>query len=150
MQAQEMLNTIESILDDAKTAILVTTDASGKPYGRWMTPVMLKQRPGVIFAFAAVGSNKLGQIEEKGDVLWLVQTKDLRQVVHVRGVIRIVDNPALKSELMEILGPRLAVFWKANVGKDEFVVVETVMQEATYTKPMKGLRETVVFEWKGT
>ena len=47
---------------------------------------------------------------------------------------------------MEILGPRLIVFWKANLHADEFVVIETIIEEAIFFEPMKGTRQTVRFD----
>jgi len=56
------------------------------------------------------------------------------------------DNPKVPSaELLETLGPRLLTFWKANVNAEEFVVLETKIQLATYHKPMKGIKEIVTF-----
>ena len=145
MTREELLDKLDAIIDSSKAAILVTGDKAGGAHGRWMTPALLKYRPGAIYCFSAPHAKKVGQIEATGKVEWVIQTRDLREIVNVRGTARAVDNPALKSELMEILGPRLMVFWKANVGVEEFVVIETVMEEATYLKPMKGERQTVKF-----
>lgn len=147
METHEMLNKIESILDQVKTAVLATTDSEGHIHMRWMTPVVLKNRPGVIFAFSVPNAPKIKQIEKTGRASWMIQTRDLREIINARGRARIVDNPALKTELMDILGSRLVVFWKANAGQDEFVVIETIIEHAEYFKPMEeGSRKTVRFE----
>ena len=145
MTNQELLNKVDGIIENSKTAILVTGDEAGGAHGRWMTPALLKHRPAAIYCFSAPHARKVAHIEATGKVEWLIQTKDLREIVNVRGTARVLDNPALKNELMEILGPRLMVFWKANVGEEEFVVIETVIEEATYMRPMKGEREIVKF-----
>ena len=75
----------------------------------------------------------------------MIQTCDLKEIVKIHGTVNIIDNPATKSELLEILGPRLAMFWKINADTEEFVILETVIQMAEYYKPMNGIVETVIF-----
>ncbi len=146
METHELLNRLETIVDEAKTAILATVDSAGCTHMRWMTPAVLKHRPGAIFTFSAPDAPKVEQVHAAGCAEWMFQTRDLRQIINVAGPARVLDNPALKSELMEILGPRLIVFWKANLNADEFVVIETVIEEATFFEPMKGTRQTVHFD----
>ena len=148
MSPQELLNRLESILDEAKTGVLATKDSSGVIHMRWMTPAVLNHRQGAIFTFSAPGTPKIEQIMSTEQAEWMIQRPDLREIVNIQGPIRVIDNPALKSELMEILGPRLTAFWKANIGSDQFVVLETVIQTATYFKPMEGLREAMEFSWE--
>jgi general stress protein 26 len=145
MDPSELMNKIEAILDDAKAAVLGTTDDQGRPHLRWMTASILKGRPGSIFAVASPGAAKIQQVQGRHDVEWMIQTRALDEVVNVRGVLNVVENPALKKEIMEALGPRLMVFWTANVGAENLVVLETVMREASYLCPMKGRREIVKF-----
>jgi uncharacterized pyridoxamine 5'-phosphate oxidase family protein len=54
-------------------------------------------------------------------------------------------TPIIKSEVMEHLAKRLTVFWKVNTEKTDFIVLETIIKEATYFQPMKGHKETVQF-----
>ena len=145
MEIHELLNKLEAILEEAKTAVLATTDSAGQTHMRWMSPVVLKHRGGSIFAFSAPMTPKIEQIEATGQAEWMIQRRDLRQIVNIHGRTSVVDNPALKTELMDILGSRLAVFWQANVGRDEFVVIETVIEQAVFFVPMEGTRETVQF-----
>jgi len=145
METHELLNRLEVIVDEAGTAIMATVDQAGCTHMRWMTPAVLKHRPGAIFAFSAPQAPKVEQIHTTGCAEWMFQTRDLRQIINITGPARVLDNPALKSELMEILGPRLVVFWKANLNSDEFVVIETVIEKATFFEPMKGTHRTVHF-----
>ena len=131
MKPKELLSKLDAILDSTRAAILVTTDDKGRPHTRWMAPVILKHRPGFIFTFSAPGTSKLDHIDANPDVEWMIQTRDLREVVNIRGIAHIIDNPALKSELLEILGPRLLAFWRANADAEQFVVIETAIHEAT-------------------
>ena len=145
MDQQEIINKIELILEEAKTAILATSDKGGQPYLRWMTPAILKYHPDSIFCFTVPGTEKLKHIAANNKVEWMIQTRDLREIVNVRGTVNIIETPATKSELLETLGPRLATFWKANATPDEFIILETKIQTAVYSQPMKALRQTVNF-----
>ena len=145
MEIQELLNRLDDILDEAKTAVLATTDSAGQTHMRWMSPVILKHRGGSIFAFSAAATLKIQQIEATHQAEWMIQRRDLRQIVNIHGTTRVVDNPALKAELMDILGPRLATFWRANAGLDEFVVIETVIEQAVFFVPMEGARQALQF-----
>jgi general stress protein 26 len=125
--------------------VLATVNEKGIPRMRWLTPIVVRERPGAIFAVTTPGSAKTIDIESKPKVEWMLQTRGITEVVNLRGTIYAVDNPSLKSEIMEQLGSKLTVFWKANPEKEEFIVLETVIEEARYLKPMKGYRETVMF-----
>lgn len=146
MTPQELINRVEFILDDAKAGILSTIDSDGNPHMRWLTPIVLKQRPGCIYAVTTPGSTKTIQIESKPNVEWMLQTRGITEVINLKGVITAVDNPALKSEVFDSLGSRLTVFWKANPDKDEFIVLETAIEQATYFKPMKALKQIINFQ----
>lgn len=145
MTPQELMNKVEIIIDDAKAGILSTTDSDGNPHMRWLTPVVLKQRPGCVYAVTTPGSAKTIHIENKPNVEWMLQSRGITEVVNLRGIITAVDNPALKSEIFEGLGSRLTVFWKANPDRDDFIVLETAIQEGSYFKPMKAIKEIVKF-----
>jgi general stress protein 26 len=145
MQKWQLLNKLQEILDDAGTGVLATSDSSGRTHMRWMTPVVSSHRAGAIFAFSVPGTPKIEQIEATGNAEWMIQRSDLTEIINLQGPTRVVDNPALKAELMDIVGNRLAAFWKANTGQDEFVLIETVIEQATYFKPMQGAKQTVEF-----
>ncbi|MBW8034236.1 MAG: pyridoxamine 5'-phosphate oxidase family protein [Planctomycetes bacterium] len=145
MEQQEIINKIESILEDAKTAVLATCDRQGKVHLRWMTPAILKYQPDAIYCFTVPSSEKLKQISANNNVEWMIQTRDLREIVNIQGTVNIIDTPATKSELLETLGPRLAAFWKANASPEEFVILETKIHSAVYLKPMKAQRQIVTF-----
>jgi hypothetical protein len=56
--------------------------------------------------------------------------------------VNVVDNPSLKSEVLESIGKRLEVFWRVN-RKTEFLVLETVITEATFFRPLERKKEIV-------
>ncbi len=145
METSELTNKLEVLIEDAKAGILATTDSEGLVHMRWMTPIVLKQRPGAVFAFSAPDAGKIDQITTSGRASWMIQTRDLREIVNLSGAARIVDNPALKAELMDVAGARLTVFWKTNIRTEEFVIIETVIEKASWFKPMQATRQTVRF-----
>jgi pyridoxamine 5'-phosphate oxidase len=145
MDQHEIMYKVEQLLEDSKTGVLATIATDGKPRMRWMTPTILKGRPGVLFAVTSPDFTKIVQLESHPDVEWMIQTRSLNQVVNLRGKINVIDNPSLKSEVMEHLARKLTVFWKVNTEKTDFIVLETVLSEATYFQPMKGTKEHVRF-----
>ena len=145
MTQRKILNKLNAILDEAGTAVLATEDSEGNARMRWMTPVILAHQPRTIFCIAAKSSAKVQQLTWNRNVQWMFQRRDLSEIINIQGFAGIVDNPALKTELIDILGPRLGVFWKANAEPEEFVVLETIIQETTYFKPLHGKKDTVSF-----
>jgi pyridoxamine 5'-phosphate oxidase len=146
MNQRELMNKLDAIIEDAKSAVLATSDSKGTPFLRWMTPIVLRWRPATLFCFTRPDTKKIEHIEAHPQVEWLIQNRALTEIVNVRGTVTVLDNPALKNEILEKLGSRLTMFWKVDLEKTEFVVLETIIQEATYYQPMKGVRETVEFK----
>ena len=134
------------ILNEAHTAVLATTDEEGRPRMRWMTPALIRGRSGAIFAVTSPGFAKVNQLAAHGEVVWLFQTPVLDTIVTVRGRINMVDNPSLLAEVLEALGPYMRSFWKLQGDERDLVVLETIIEDATYYRPMKGLKE-VVLDW---
>jgi general stress protein 26 len=147
MTRQEILNTLEMILNEAHTAVLATTDREGNPHIRWMTPAVLRGRSGAIYAVTSPHFGKVAQLESQPEVEWMFQTPILDTIVTVRGRINIVDNPSILSEVLETLGPFMRSFWKLKGDERDLVVLETIIEEAIYYKPMKGVKE-VVGDWR--
>ena len=92
MQTQQLLNKFQEILDDVKTGVLATSDSSGRTHMRWMTPVVSSHRAGAIFAFSVPGTSKIEQIEATGNAEWMIQRKDLTEIINLHGPTRVVDN----------------------------------------------------------
>lgn len=149
MNNHEMMNKIEAVLEDSKAGILATVDGEGRPHARWMTPVVLAQWPDAIFAITSPDFPKILQLNANNKVEWMIQTRALDQIINVRGGINILDNPSLKAQVMETIGKKLTVFWKINQEKTDFVILETVIDEASWFAPMKSLREIVKFRQEG-
>ena len=55
----------------------------------------------------------------------------------------------MKAQVMEAIGRKLTVFWKVNKQSTDFVILETIIDEACWFTPMKGEREVVSFRQEG-
>jgi len=145
MTKNEIMTEFDIILEEAKTAVLATIDAEGRPHMRWMTPCVLKDRQDSIFALTSPAFAKTKHLEKRPEAQWMIQTPLLDTIITLRGNINLLDNSALKSEIIEVLGPRLTMFWKLNEKADNLIVLETVLEEAMYYKPMHGFKKLVSF-----
>ena len=145
MTVNELIAEVDAIIDETRVAVLATADAEGHPHVRWMTPVLLAGRPGALYAVTASHFRKVAHIRAHAEVEWMFQTKALDRIVLLRGRVNRLDNPAIRSEVLEVLGPRLRTFWKVNPDTAGLVVLETIVEEGVRFLPMKGVRETVAF-----
>jgi pyridoxamine 5'-phosphate oxidase len=144
METKEILGELESVLESAKVGLLATVDGEGRPAMRWMTPAVMRGRPASLYAVTSPNFRKVVHLQANPKVEWQFQTRDLNRVLNLKGNVRIIDNPSLKSEVMEAIGDRLQIFWRVNVETD-FVVLETQIQEITVFYPMQKRKETVSF-----
>jgi general stress protein 26 len=145
MDQLELMRKLTEIMDNSHAGILSTTDHNGIPHLRWMTPVLLKGRKGVIYSVTSQHSKKVGQINQNSDVTWMIQSRSLDQIVTLYGKTNILNNPSIKSEVLETVGDKLTMFWSINEDLDEFVVLETVIEKAVYFRPAKGVLNKVNF-----
>ena len=149
MNQRKLMNHLDAVIEEAKAGVLAVTDGGGRPHLYWLTPTTLRRRRGRLFCFTRPGAEKIGNLEQQPEVEWMIQTRALTKIINVRGNMTVVDNPALKSEIVEHLGRRLTMFWKVDVEQREVVVLETAIREAVYYLPMQGVKETVVFTEEG-
>jgi pyridoxamine 5'-phosphate oxidase len=145
MTKQEIMSEVDVILDESKTAVLATADKEGQPHMRWMTPCILKDRKFALYAITSPNFEKVRNLEENSLCEWIIQTPRLDTVVTLRGMINLVDNQSLKGEVIENIGPRLSMFWKLNENQSGLLVLETIIREGMYFKPMLGSKIHVKF-----
>ena len=146
MTPHEFMNQLAELLDETQTGVLSTVDADGQPHVRWMSPAILKDRQGALFAVTCPSFSKTAHLKENPRVEWMFQTTKLDKVLKIRGKVNLLDNPSLKSEVLEALAPRLVMLWKASCSSSDMIVCETVVEEGVYYRPMSGERETITFE----
>jgi general stress protein 26 len=145
MDSREVMNRIGALIEAHGTGLLATVDDEGTPHVRWLTPTLLPESFGVLYALTAAGFSTLAQVRAHERVEWMFQTPTLDEVISVRGLVNVVENPSLRSEVLEALGPRLHAFWKLAPDVRDLVVLETVVQEAVRYLPMKGSKDVVRF-----
>jgi pyridoxamine 5'-phosphate oxidase len=145
MDSSEVMKRVDAIIEAHGTGLLATVDPEGNPHLRWLTPTMLRERPGAIYAITAPSFSKVLQLRTHPRVEWMFQTPTLDEVVSIRGAINVVENPSLRAEVLEVLGPRLSTFWKLAHDARDLVVLETVVEEATRFLPMVGRKDVVKF-----
>jgi general stress protein 26 len=146
MDKAEMMSKIEQLLDVSKCAVLATISEDNKPRLRWMTPTILQGEKHTLYAVTSSGFQKVKHMIHNENVSWMIQNKELNEIVTLYGKMNIIDNPSLKTRIMEKIGHRLHVFWSLNQDSIEFIVLETVIEEAVYFRPLKSLKETVKFK----
>ncbi len=138
MELNALLDAVERILDSSHAAVLSTVDADGRPFSRWMTPATLRGQAGALYTVTAPSFRKVEHIREHDRVSWLIQSKALDEIVEVHGKATVIDNPTLKSDVLEAIGPHMAAFWKINPNETELVVIETMIEQIDYYRPLKG------------
>ena len=75
----------------------------------------------------------------------MFQDPSLTEIVTVRGTMSVVDNPSLRAEVLEAVGPRLRAFWKLAKDGRDLAVLETAIVEAAQYLPMEGRKSVVRF-----
>jgi general stress protein 26 len=146
MNEVEFTSLLDTIIEEAKTAIFATVDKEGRPHMRWMTPTLLPDRPGVVYAVTSPDFKKITHLEGNPRGSWMFQTRLLSKVATVSGPVNVVDNSAMKAEVLEGIGRRLNVFWRVNKDPSKLVVLETVIEKAEYSEPMKSVYEHISFK----
>ena len=146
MNKSAFTSLLGAIIEDTKTAILATVNKDNRPRMRWMTPTLLPDRPGAIYSVTSPDFEKIAHLSENPQVQWLFQTRLLNRVAAVSGPVNVVENSAMKAEVLEGIGRRLNVFWRVNEDPSNFIVLETVIETAEYFEPMQNVHETINFK----
>lgn len=142
MELNTLLDVMERVLDGSHAAVLSTAGADGQPYSRWMVPAVLRGQPGSLYAVTSPKFEKIEQIAAQSRVSWLIQSKGLDEIVQVTGKAQIIDNPALKVDVLEALGAHISTFWHVNPDESALVVIETAIETITYSRPGRGERQS--------
>ncbi|TVR73015.1 MAG: pyridoxamine 5'-phosphate oxidase family protein [Spirochaetaceae bacterium] len=138
MESGKLMGALERVLDLSSSAVLSTIGADETPQSRWMVAGMLRGAPGYLYAVTAPLYNKVEEITRNPKVAWLIQSPGFEEVFRISGDAVVVDNPSLKSTVLEALGRDLSTFWSANTGNTELVVIETAITTIDYVKQSTG------------
>ncbi len=145
MNKKDVMFEIEKIIDSVKTAVLATVDEEGRPAMRWVTPVLLRGRTGTVYIVTSPDSSKVRHVLKNPEVQWMLQTKPLGTIINLYGKVNVLDNPSIRNEVLEVVGPRLHAFWKITHDERDLLVLETVIQKAVYYISMEGMKEEILF-----
>lgn len=143
MTKREIIAEIGSIIDEVKAALFATVGTDNRPSVRWVTPAILRGRERAIFCITAPGSSKVEHLEKNPNVQWVFQTRSLDRIITVDGRVNVINNPSIRSEVLEEVGSKLHAFWKVTTDERDLLVLETIIERATFYLPMKGTKERV-------
>jgi pyridoxamine 5'-phosphate oxidase len=142
MKEQEPLEALHRLLAKVKIGTMISNGPKGYPAVRWMTAIFLDRERLACYAVSVRGSAKVRDLEADSRVTWQFQTPSLDEIITVQGQAIVLDNPALKAEVLEALGPNLEQFWKINPDPGKLVVIETSIESITLYRPMEQHRVT--------
>ena len=145
MDKREVIILAGNLLSDAKTAVLATAGSEGHPHMRWMSPVFLRDFKNYIYAVTSTGFSKTSDISSNGKAQWMIQSKSLDTVITFDGEISMLENLALKTEVLSAAGTQLQTFWKINMNPSSLTVLETEIKSAVVYYPVKGQKYRVSF-----
>lgn len=138
MESGKLMSALERVLDLSSSAVLSTVGADATPQSRWMVAGVLRGAPGYLYAVTEPDFSKVAEITANPRVHWLVQLPQFEEVLRITGDAVIVDNPALKSSVLEALGRNLATFWSVASGAENLVVIETAIETIDYRNNTTG------------
>lgn len=136
---------LERICETGRVAVLANVDPDGVPRTRWMTPCVLKEQQGSVFALTSRDFEKRAQLEANDLVEWLFTSGANDEIARVRGRAVIVENPQLQAKVAERLGSKLATFWRVSPDSSRLIVLETVIDAIVYYRPESGEKSEVAF-----
>ena len=143
MDAKEFLHKVSSLIDESPAAVMATVDNDGNPHIRWMIPTVLMGSPGLIYAVTSPDAKKVDDLKANQKSEWLIQKRDLGEILNVSGPTRVLDNPSLMAQVVEKLGRKIQFFWKYNAETYDFHVIEVSIENGVYYKPARGHKEYI-------
>lgn len=141
MSTNRLMSLIDSLIEDAKAAVLATVDTNGVPHLRWITPGRIADRPGYLYMITAHDLNKVAQAKAHPEASILLQSRQLDQVLHLQGVLAVLENPVIRNATLERVSSMLHAFWKTGSPDRELIVLEFRITEALFYLPMSGVKE---------
>jgi len=145
MTKKEIMLKIDELLDNSNCGVLSTVSSDKKPHLRWMCPTIFPDMEQTIYAVTSPNFHKIEDLKKNPSASWMFQTKELNEIINVSGKINIIDNPSLKSMIIEKIGSKLHTFWKLKKDSSDYIVLETVIENAVYFNTMEGEKEIVKF-----
>ncbi|MBU0953962.1 MAG: pyridoxamine 5'-phosphate oxidase family protein [Spirochaetes bacterium] len=146
MKAHELMDQFLQLLESVKAGIFATTGTDGYPNVRWMTAATLNREPDRLYSLTMAGTRKIADLQAEDKISWTFQTPSLNQLAFLKGRASILDNPRLKAEVTEALGPNLTNFWRLHPEAGKLLIIETRIEKITLFNPMQNSRQEGVLE----
>jgi len=143
MNKHDFMSMMRHVVDESHAAVLASADKEGRPHIRWVVPGFLAHREGALYTVSVSTYPKVDQLLNNPNAEMMFQTPGLNKIINLRGVVNILDNPSIRSEVLESLGERLHAFWRTTKPESDLIVLEFVFNEATYYVPMNNSRLTI-------
>ena len=150
MSTMRLMPIIDSLIEDAKAAVLATVDKKGRPHLRWITPGSIADRPRFLYMITAQTFEKVAQAREHPQATMLLQSRHLDKVLHLQGELAVLENPVIRNATLERVSPMLNAFWKTGSPDRELIVLEFRITEAVFYRPMSGTKETLPLDGGST
>jgi len=138
MSNMSVIQKVKDLLDEVGVGILTTINEKGQPCSRWMTPVFIARLPDALYTVTSKDYRKTRQLAGNPHVSWIFQSKTLDRIATVTGTAQVVQDPVLSAEVLESIGPKLEVFWTFMGDPRKLVVIETLIESASWFKPLGG------------
>ncbi|OHD21844.1 MAG: hypothetical protein A2Y38_10980 [Spirochaetes bacterium GWB1_59_5] len=138
MKSTEPMDELRALVDTVKVGFLSTLGIDGYPHTRWMTTTMLPGEHRFLYCVSMAGSRKVADIQSDEKVTWSFQAASINKVVTINGSAVVLDNPQLKAEVLEVLGPNLSNFWRINPDPGHLIVIETAIEHVSLYLPAEG------------
>jgi len=149
MSLNRLMSEIDSIIEDAKAAILATVDEKGVPKLRWITPGTIPEHPGALYMVTNNAFDKVEHARNHPDATIMLQTRVLDKVLTLHGTLEVLENPAIRSDTLERVGKRLTAFWKIPAERKGLVVLEFSITRAVLYLPQKGIKTEIPLNGEG-
>ena len=135
MDAKQFLQKLRVLTGEEFFGVISYTSSDGAPRARWMSPAFIRGVDG-LFAVTSKRFGKALAIDQNPRVHWMFQDKALREVLGVSGRAVLIDNPSLKAQVIEVIGPHLSVFWGQTPDPEDLIVIETQLEQGEYYSTM--------------
>lgn len=142
MNAADIIQSLERLISGSKVGLLTTVDQKGFPQTRWMTPALLQNRSGYIYAVTDPDSLKTAHIKEHPQVEWTFQSTVLNEVVSVTGRASLITDSELLENIMNEIGLNLQIFWQLSKDTKNIVIIETEIIGLSCFYPLRNERYT--------
>lgn len=148
MTKKDTLIRVRSILsenmNDHGEAIIVTANRDGLPHASWMGTL---SGPDIktILTITSPDSRKIINILENPKVEWMFTTRDMNEVVYLRGVARVVHElDEIERTWKKLRNKSRAYFMRYMTEPGiKFLIVESRIEEIEYNIPQENFHKAI-------